>query len=122
MPYHTKGLHHILTAATVVGKKERYLLGEIETMNQWRELTPEQPDGIGVIKNVVCACCRNSLKRGCITEYAPEGLYRNLEPRELDIWQRLPKLPSMSKLMEYAPVTRIALMYLVLHYLSSVDD
>lgn len=90
-------------------------------MNQRDGLTPERPDGIGAIKNVVCAYCRNNLKHGCITECAPEGLYRNLEPMELAIWQYPPKLPSMAKMLEYAPVTRLALMYLVVHYAQTYD-
>lgn len=91
-------------------------------MSESRELPPEQPDGFGVIKNIVCAYCRNKLRHGCIAVCAPEGLYRNLEPMELGNWQRAPKLPNMSKLMDYAPVTRIALMYLVLHYVLSLND
>jgi hypothetical protein len=91
-------------------------------MDKWHELTPEQPDGMGIIKNVVCAYCRNSLKHGCIEECAPEGLYRNLEPSELDMWRYLPKLPPMRKLMGFAPVTRFALMYLILHYLLLSED
>ena len=92
------------------------------TLSDWRELTPEHPDGSGVIKNIVCGYCGNKFKHGCIVVCAPEGLYRNLEPMALGNWQRLPKLPAMSKLMRYAPVTRIAFMYLVLHYAFSVDD
>lgn len=91
-------------------------------MSHWRELSPEQPDGRGVIKNIVCAYCRNKFKHSCIAMCASEGLYRNLEPMELSIWQNLPKLPNMSTLMHYAPVTRLAFMYLVLHYVSSLDD
>ncbi len=90
-------------------------------MSQWRELSPEQPDGIGVIKNIVCAYCRNKFKHSCIATCAPEGLYRNLVPMELTYWQNAPKLPHMSKLMAYAPVTRMALMYLILFYASSLD-
>ncbi len=85
-------------------------------VNPPNELTPEQPDGIGVIKNVVCRYCQNKLRQGCIEECAPEGLYRNLEPMELDLWHDPPKLPRMAKFLEYGPVTRLALMYLVLHY------
>ncbi len=91
-------------------------------MNKWNELTPEQSDGIGIIKNVVCAHCRNMWKHLCITECAPEGLYRNLEPVELSDSKHHPKLPSMSALMKYAPVTRVALMYLVLHNLLTRVD
>lgn len=87
------------------------------TMNQQYEIAPEKPDGMGVIKYLVCAHCRNSLRQRCIEECAPEGLYRNLEPRELGMWLYPPRLPSMAKLMECAPVTRLALMYLVLHYI-----
>ncbi len=90
-------------------------------MNQWKEWTPEKPDGFGVIKHVVCAYCRNSLRHGCITECAPEGLYRNLEPMELEVWQYPPKLPSMATLLECAPVTRLALMSLVVHYVQTHD-
>jgi hypothetical protein len=95
---------------------------EIEARSAWREFAPERPDGIGVIKRVVCVYCRNQLKHGCITECAPEGLYRNLEPTELDLWHDPPKLPSMARLMAYAPVTRLALMHLVLYYLQSTWD
>ncbi len=91
-------------------------------MGDWCELTPEQPDGIGVIKNVVCAHCRNKLRHGCIEVCAPEGLYRNLEPIELSNTHRAPKLPNITAFIEYAPVTRIALMYLVLNYLLSPDE
>ncbi len=91
-------------------------------MSEWQGLTPEQPDGFGVIKNVVCAYCRNKLRHGCTEECAPEGLYRNLEPMELGEWQPAPNLPSMSELMQFAPVTRSALMYLVLYYLTSSDN
>ncbi len=93
-----------------------------QAASDWQELKPEQPDGFGVIKNVVCAYCRNKLRHGCIAVCAPEGLYRNLEPMEAGYTLRTPKLPSMSALMEYAPVTRIALMYLVLHNLLLVVD
>jgi hypothetical protein len=91
-------------------------------MNQHPGLKPEQPEGIGVIKLAVCRYCKNNLKPGCINSCAPEGLYRNLEPMELDMWHDPPRLPSMSTLMDYAPVTRFALMYLVLHYVSALDD
>ncbi len=89
-------------------------------MNQWHELEREKPDGIGVIKHVVCAHCRNKFRHDCIEVCAPEGLYRNLVPMELVNWQRAPQLPDMSKLMDYAPVTRFAVLYLVLHY--TVED
>lgn len=91
-------------------------------MIKWHELSSEQPDGIGVIKYVVCAYCRNKLRQRCIEECAPEGLYRNLEPEDFDLSRHPAKLPRMSKLVEYAPVTRMALMYLVLHYVLSLDD
>lgn len=91
-------------------------------MSDSRELTPEHPDGIGVIKNIVCAYCRNKFRYDCIKVCAPGGLYRNLEPMELVNWQRTPELPSMAKMLEFAPVTRIAFMYLVLYYMSSLDD
>ncbi len=90
-------------------------------MSEWSELMPEQPDGIGVIKNIVCTYCRSKLRHACIEECTPVGLYRNLEPMELHNWQRAPKLPSMSALMEFAPVTRFAYMYLVLHYVLSIE-
>lgn len=86
-------------------------------MDQGQGLTSEQPDGIGMIKSVVCIYCRNRLRQGCITECATEGLYRNLEPIELD-WRYPPKLPSMARLLELAPVTRLALVTLMLHYLT----
>ncbi len=92
------------------------------TVSEWQELMSEKPDGFGVIKNMVCKYCRNKLRHGCIEACAPEGLYRNLEPKELAEWKHLPKLPSMSKLMDYAPVTRFAYMYLALHYLVSQVD
>jgi hypothetical protein len=95
---------------------------ESSVTNQWDEWTPEQCDGIGVIKNLVCAHCRNILKQRCIEECAPEGLYRNLEPRELDEWRHPLKIPCMSRLMEFAPVTRFALMYLILYYMQSRED
>ncbi len=79
---------------------------------------PEEPEGIGMIRSVVCLYCQNRLRQGCIEECAPEGLFRNLEPRELDMWHYPPRLPSMRKLLEYAPVTRMALLYLVVHYSS----
>ena len=91
-------------------------------MSVWRELSPEKSDGLGIIKNVVCAYCRNRFKYRGITSCSSEGLYRNLEPMELGDWQRPPKLPAMSKLMDYAPVTRMTLMYLVLHYLAALQD
>jgi hypothetical protein len=90
-------------------------------MDKWHELAPEQPDGMGVIKHVVCAYCRNGLKHGCIEECAPEGLYRNLEPMALGM-KYPPKLPIMAALMKYALVTRLAMMYLVLHYVVSIED
>ncbi len=92
------------------------------TASEWLELMPEKPDGFGVIKNIVCEYCRNKLRQGCIEVCAPEGLYRNLHPTDLGEWQHPPNLPSMSKLMEFAPSTRFALMYLTLHYVVSRDD
>ncbi len=91
-------------------------------MNNWNELTPEQSDGIGIIKNIVCAYCQNRLRHGCIEECAREGLYRNLEPMKLSTLQHAPRLPSMSVMMQFAPVTRIAMMHLVLHYSQLNDD
>ena len=91
-------------------------------MEQWRELTPETPDGLGTIKSIVCAYCQNRLRQRCVDECAPEGLYRNLEPKEMHPFDHLPSLPRMAKLMEYGFVTRFALMYLVLHYLQSMEE
>ncbi len=73
-------------------------------------------------QNIVCAYCQNKLRHGRIEKCAPEGLYRNLELMKLSAWQRAPKLPSMSVMMEFALVTRIALIHLVLHYLLWHDD
>lgn len=87
-------------------------------MSQQRDLTPERAEGIGVIRGVVCRYCRNQLRQHCVEACASEGLYRNLEPKTLDSWQRPPRLTGMAKLLEYAPITRLAWMYLAIHYSS----
>ena len=87
-------------------------------MNQRDESVAEQSDGIGVIKSIVCTYCRNRLRQRCIEECAPQGLYRNLEPRELAHYESPPRVERMASILECAPITRLALMTLVLHYLT----
>lgn len=69
------------------------------------------------IRIAVCGYCFNRGKEVCLKDCAPEGLYRYLDPVALDGWDNPPQVPPMRTLLEYEPVTRLAFMTLMMHYL-----
>jgi len=75
-----------------------------------------EAEALDAIRYVVCAYCINRATDVCIERCVPEGLYRYLEPAELEEWEFPPDLPPFRELLQYDAVTRLALFRLAFHY------
>ena len=53
----------------------------------------------------------------CMEECVPEGLYRHLQPVELDEWNYPSELPRTGAMLEMPAVTRLAIVTLYMRYL-----
>jgi len=69
----------------------------------------------------VCAFCVNQGRERCITECAPERKLRCLEPKPLEPWDRLPKLPAFQDTFDMPTYTFRAIMWLCVHYLQNAQ-
>jgi len=78
---------------------------------------PKEPENFDTLSYAVCGYCRNRSSEACIKKCVPEGLYRYFEPVPLEEWDNPPALPPMRELLEHRPATRLALVYMALHYL-----
>ena len=69
------------------------------------------------INPAICTWCRNRYRECCLTRCAPEGKYRSLEPVALEPWEPPPPLPPFAEVLQMRGIDKLALLYIVLHYL-----
>ncbi|MSP12818.1 MAG: hypothetical protein EXR62_07660 [Chloroflexi bacterium] len=65
----------------------------------------------------ICVWCINQYKERCISQCAPEGKFRYLEPSSLEQWEMPPALPPFRELLQMSGHEKLAILYLGLFYL-----